>query len=71
MYNSLHSTSCKLLRQPLSKDNPIVDRSQKTSHINQAGQAMDPPKPLIQSHHLLRMGGRIIALLPVAGFCPN
>lgn len=56
------------LRQLLPEHSTVVDRSTQANQINQARDTVKTAELLVESDHLLGMGGRIIALLAVASF---
>lgn len=56
------------LLQPLAHDSTVPDSRKQANQVHQAREAMDPPKLLVEGHHLLGMRWSIIALLPITGF---
>lgn len=55
-------------RQLLSNNHAIIDGSKESGQIEQARHSMNLTKLLVQSLHLLGVGGRIVTLLAVTGF---
>lgn len=66
-YCSPGSFDCDLL-QLLAEHSAIVDGSDETGQVHQAGETMDTSKALVQGSHLFRVRCRVIALLAIPGF---
>lgn len=65
--SSLRSVGGDLL-QLFAEHSAIVDGSNETDQVHQAGESMDTSKALVQGDHLLRVRRRVIALLAIPGF---
>lgn len=57
------------LLQSLAQNSTIVDSRNKADHVDKAGHSMDASESLVQGHHLLRMGSRVVAPFAIASFC--
>ena len=56
------------LLNSLAQRNSIVDSSNKSNQVDQARHAVHTTESLVQGHHLLGVGSRVIALLSITSF---
>lgn len=58
-------------RQALAENYTVIDCSNKADHVDQTWQTMKSAEFLVQSHHLLWVGCRVVALLAITSFCKS
>lgn len=67
MMDCIEPASRSLLN-PLAQRNSVVDGSNKSNQVDQARHAVHTTESLVQSHHFLGVGSRVIALLSITSF---